>query len=145
MGGLPLGKVNRFTRLKEEFLEAFYDPDVGGVKGLIEWATDTDHPENKTLFYKFIVQLLPKELNLTGEGGGPIQLSDPERITKLQYVLSTLERLARDKIPKIENEPLLIEAREIVEEKMSTERRPDKSPGTNVVQFVKRLEGTRNL
>jgi hypothetical protein len=54
------------TTLKNAFLEAF--ESIGGVQSLQAWAED-----NKTEFYKIMSKILPKELELTGAGGGPIR------------------------------------------------------------------------
>ena len=56
--GRPAGSLNRFTNLKNVFLEAFYSDELEGAQGLREWA---QKPENRTAFYKMIVQLCPKE------------------------------------------------------------------------------------
>ena len=88
-----VGQPKRFTRIREDFLEAFYHETIGGVDGLVTWANED--PRNRETFYKMICQLLPKEVNLTGKEGGPIELSDPERVTKLQFVIATLERAVK--------------------------------------------------
>lgn len=69
-GGRPKGSKNKFTNLKNAFLEAFYSEELGGTQGLIDWANKNN--ENKTHFYKFIVALLPKDLKVTGSGDTPI-------------------------------------------------------------------------
>lgn len=138
---MPKGQVQRFTRIKEDFLEAFYHEQVGGVEGLVAWVS---MPGNRGKFYEMIVRLLPKELSLSGEGGGPIQLSDPERVTKLQYVISALERLAKERLTaKIEPEPLLIEAE--VTEEVPTENLPPKDRISNLVRFVGRIENAKRV
>ncbi len=135
----------RFYRLKDDFVEAFYHRDLGGVEGLVEWAK-----ENRSTFYKLIVSILPKELNLTGEMAGPILLSDTERVTKLQYVLASLEKLARGKIVSVEPEPLLIDDRavdcdEIIDEdRICVRKGPDKTYQT-LAKFVERLQEVKTL
>jgi hypothetical protein len=139
MAGRPLGQVNRFTRIREDFLEAFYDNRIGGVEGLVKWASENSL--NRQLFYKMIVQLLPKELNLTGADGGPIQLTDPERITRIQYVIGALERLAKEKaIPQIEPETIPIEAES---REIPTEQRPPKDRIGKLIDFNKKIESLR--
>ncbi len=136
----------RFYRLKDDFIEAFYHRDLGGVEGLVEWAK-----ENRSTFYKLIVSMLPKELNLTGEMAGPIMLSDPERVTKLQYVLASLEKLARGKMTPIESEPLLISDCDdrvvdnvIDEDKICIKKNSSKTY-QSLAKFVDRLEEVKTL
>ena len=64
--GRPPGTVNRYTKLKASFLEAFYTEELGGVQGLVQWACKNN--ENRTTFYKLIVHLIPKDLNIKGDG-----------------------------------------------------------------------------
>ena len=148
------GNNGRFYRLKDDFIEAFYHRDLGGVEGLVEWAK-----ENRSAFYKLIVSILPKELNLTGEMAGPILLSDPERVTKLQYVLASLEKLARGKMTpishQIESEPLLIDDRDeiiegIIEDKVCVKKnlnglKTSNKNYQNLARFVERLEEVKIL
>jgi len=68
--GKPAGSKNKFSTLKEAFLEAFYHAELGGVEGLVQWAIRNN--ENRTHFYKFIVQLLPKDINLKGDSDAPL-------------------------------------------------------------------------
>jgi hypothetical protein len=142
MAGKLSGQPTRFHRLKADFLDAFYHEKLRGVEGLVEWATDPEHPENKATFYKMVVSILPKELNVTGENGGPIRLTDTERITKLQYVIAALERMAKmnlEKITQVSPEPLLIETTAI---KPSEDQVP-RPRAANLVHFVKKIESAR--
>jgi hypothetical protein len=132
-----VGQPKRFTRIREDFLEAFYHDSIGGVDGLVAWATED--PRNRETFYRMICQLLPKELNLTGREGGPIELTDPERITKLQFVIATLERAVKKEI-QVEPEPLLVE---VPRERVETENRPGQDRVGNLINFVRRIEGVR--
>jgi hypothetical protein len=53
--GRPKGSKNKFTLLKNAFLEAF--EEIGGKDALVKWAE-----QNKSKFYEFLVRLFPKEL-----------------------------------------------------------------------------------
>ena len=55
--GRPVGSRNRFSQLKEAFVEAF--EGIGGVDSLMEWARD-----NKDKFYPLMVRIFPKEVEL---------------------------------------------------------------------------------
>ncbi|MDA8561022.1 DUF5681 domain-containing protein [Nitrospinae bacterium] len=52
--GRASGSKNRFTALKEAFIEAF--DGIGGVEGLIAWARN-----NPDKFYPLLARLFPKE------------------------------------------------------------------------------------
>jgi len=52
--GRPRGSKNKFTHLRDEFLAAF--EEIGGRKALVQWAQS-----NPDMFYKLVVQMLPKE------------------------------------------------------------------------------------
>jgi len=56
--GKPKGAINKFTSLKNAFLEAF--EELGGVKGLVEWAKKNEG--NKRLFYQLISKMLPSNV-----------------------------------------------------------------------------------
>ena len=56
--GRPKGSKNKFTLLKNAFLEAF--EEIGGKDALVKWAE-----QNRGKFYEFLVRLFPKELKAT--------------------------------------------------------------------------------
>lgn len=62
--GLPKGYRHASTKIKEQFLTAF--SMSGGLKALVEWIEKKD--SNRKEFYKMVIQLLPKDLNLDGDG-----------------------------------------------------------------------------
>ena len=62
--GRPKGSKDKFTELKDSFLEAF--DKLGGVKGLVEWAEKSNN--NKGQFYQMITKLLPKSVNIETQG-----------------------------------------------------------------------------
>ena len=55
--GRTPGSKNRFTALKEAFVEAF--DGIGGVSSLTEWAGN-----NPDKFYPLLARLLPKEIEV---------------------------------------------------------------------------------
>ena len=64
-GGTP-AKTPRIIR--DAFIEAFHK--IGGTKSLVEWGK-----EQPGEFYKIIAKLCPKEVEVSGPDGGPIQTS----------------------------------------------------------------------
>lgn len=67
--GRPKGAKGKFSTLKDEFLGVY--EDIGGRRAMAEWAKK---PENKGAFYQMAAKMLPKEVALTGEDGGPVEL-----------------------------------------------------------------------
>ena len=53
--GRPVGSKNKFTTLKDAFIETF--EELGGVDNLVEWAR-----ANQTEFYRMVARLMPKEV-----------------------------------------------------------------------------------
>ena len=53
--GRPVGSKNKFTTLKNAFIETF--EELGGVDNLVEWAR-----ANQTEFYRMVARLMPKEV-----------------------------------------------------------------------------------
>ena len=71
LGGRKKGTPNKVSKgVKENFHEAF--SKIGGLEALCEWAK-----LNPGEFYKLYAKLLPKELEVKGEG---IQVEIVERI-----------------------------------------------------------------
>jgi hypothetical protein len=67
--GRPKGVSNKSTRLiRDAFIKVFQDR--GGHKGLAEWAEG-----NPDEFYKLASKLCPREMEVSGPDGGPIQTS----------------------------------------------------------------------
>jgi len=62
-GGRQRGVRNKFTTLKQSFLDAFCE--IGGTQGLIEWVRK--NPHNTADFYKMITKLLPQDTNVSGD------------------------------------------------------------------------------
>ena len=53
--GRPVGSKNKFTTLKNAFIETF--EELGGVEYLVEWAK-----ANQTEFYRMLARLMPREI-----------------------------------------------------------------------------------
>ena len=68
--GRKKGVPNKFTSLKQSFLDAF--EHTGGTQGLIEWIEK--NPRNRGEFYKMITKLLPQDVAHSGEIKLPIRL-----------------------------------------------------------------------
>jgi len=60
--GRPKGSKNKFTELKEAFLEAF--EELGGVDGLVKWAKKNNKCQGE--FYKMIAKMLPSNVGIEG-------------------------------------------------------------------------------
>ena len=54
--GRKVGAKNKFTNIKQAFLEAF--EKLGGVEGLVAWGK-----KNPTAFYAILSKLFPKEVH----------------------------------------------------------------------------------
>ena len=61
--GRPKGSANRFTKLRDEMLEAF--EQLGGVDRLVKWAKS--NPDRQGMFYTMIARMLPKPVEVSGE------------------------------------------------------------------------------
>lgn len=62
MGGRQKGTLNKFTTLKQAFLQAF--EKLGGVDGLVRWAQTDEHGEK--VFYTLLARMLPREVVVAG-------------------------------------------------------------------------------
>ena len=60
--GRPVGSKNKFTTLKNAFIETF--EELGGVDNLVEWAK-----ANQTEFYRMVARLMPKEIHADVNAG----------------------------------------------------------------------------
>lgn len=73
--GKPKGATNKATRMvKEVFAEVFNELQEDPEASLGEWAK-----KNTTEFYKLASKLLP--IQVTGEGGGPIETSNLDNLS----------------------------------------------------------------
>ena len=55
--GRRVGSKNKFTTLKNAFIETF--EELGGVDNLVEWAK-----ANQTEFYRMLARLMPREIHV---------------------------------------------------------------------------------
>lgn len=62
--GRQKGSKNKFTSLKESFLEAF--EELGGVEGLAGWAKKNNTTQGQ--FYQMISKMLPSNADLDVKG-----------------------------------------------------------------------------
>ena len=60
--GRPVGSKNKFTTLKNAFIETF--EELGGVDNLVEWAK-----ANQTEFYRMLARLMPREIHADVNAG----------------------------------------------------------------------------
>jgi len=63
-GGKKKGSKNKFTSIKQSFLDAF--KDIGGTQGLVKWTNESKR--NKMLFYQLITKLFPTAITGGDEG-----------------------------------------------------------------------------
>lgn len=61
--GRKKGTPNKFTTLKQSFLEAFNG--LGGTRGLIKWARRKNY--NRAHFYAMVAKMLPKEMLINSD------------------------------------------------------------------------------
>lgn len=78
--GRPKGSANKFTTLKAAFLNVF--ERMGGEDALLEWANASNR--NKAAFYQWITKMLPADVNVSGENGGPIQVKIVRTVTTVK-------------------------------------------------------------
>jgi len=55
--GRRVGSKNKFTSIKQDFLDAYNDERIGGLEGLIAWVLESKR--NKAMFYQWVTKLLP--------------------------------------------------------------------------------------
>jgi hypothetical protein len=58
--GRPKGVANKFTNLKESFIQSF--EEMGGTPELTDWAKN-----NKRDFYRMVATMLPKNVEMKSE------------------------------------------------------------------------------
>ena len=64
-GGRKKGVQNKFTTLKEAYLDAFNSKEMGSTQGLIDAFKVT--PFTKRDFYKLISKMLPSNVTVDGD------------------------------------------------------------------------------
>jgi hypothetical protein len=67
--GRPRGCKNKFTSLKDSFIQAF--KEIGGQAELAKWAAEK---KNRTAFYQMLARMLPNRLE------GELEHSQPTKV-----------------------------------------------------------------
>lgn len=63
--GRPKGSGTKpFISLKHSFLDAFNDPRIGGIEGMIEWVLKKD--DHRAQFYTWLTKMLPRTVDIQG-------------------------------------------------------------------------------
>lgn len=78
--GKAKGAVCKFTTLKAAFLNVF--ERMGGEDELLAFVQSSNH--NKAEFYRWITKMLPADVNLSGENGGPIAITLTKTVTTVK-------------------------------------------------------------
>ena len=65
-GRPPVELVLTTARVRKDFLDAFVR--LGGIDGLVAWGK-----KNRGEFYRLLVRMLPRELEVAGKDGGPLE------------------------------------------------------------------------
>jgi len=73
--GRPEGSKNKFTNLKDVFLEVF--ENIGGADELERWVGESKY--NKRLFYQWLTRMLPT--SISGDVKGDITLTVKKVVT----------------------------------------------------------------
>lgn len=68
LGGRKTGTPNKFTSLKQSFLDAF--ELTGGTRGLAEWIAKSER--NRSMFYGLATKLFPQEVAHSGAVDGKL-------------------------------------------------------------------------
>ena len=93
--GRKRGVKNRFTTLKQAFLDTFQE--IGGEKGLSEWANKT---KNRRDFYRMLSKMLPSDVGISGPGGAPIEFTNLERAAKLAHLIEKALQIKSGQLSK---------------------------------------------
>ncbi len=90
-GGRQKGTPNRFTALKDAFLDAFESKEIGGIKGLIAWGKKE---ENRKDFYKMIATMLPKNVSVDVDHSGEINIASSKPMKEDDWIAKHADHLA---------------------------------------------------
>ena len=95
-GGRPKGSKNKFTTIKEAFVDVFFSEEINGAEGLKAWVQGD--PKNKEIFFGWMTKMFPRDMNVTGSMGmsfseglkkiGETVKANPELEKKLEDELS---------------------------------------------------------
>lgn len=75
--GRPKGSTNKFTDLKQAFLDSFQDKAMGGTKGMTNVFSKNDFTKRE--FYKLISRMLPS--NVAMDLDGKLDITIKRKIT----------------------------------------------------------------
>ena len=90
-GGRQKGTPNRFTVLKDAFLDAFESKELGGTDGLIKWAKA---PENRKDFYSLVARMLPKNVSVDVDHSGHINIVSSKAMPENEWETQHADNLA---------------------------------------------------
>ena len=68
--GRPEGSKNKFTSIKQDFLNAYNDERIEGLEGLVKWVLESKR--NRAMFYQWLTRLLPSAVE--GDIKGDIKI-----------------------------------------------------------------------
>lgn len=72
--GRKKGTLNKFTTLKQAFLDAFQDKRIGGKEGMTKVFSKND--VRKIEFFKLISKMLPSNVTVDGDLNVTFQISE---------------------------------------------------------------------
>ena len=90
-GGREKGTPNRFTALKDAFLDAFESNELKGTEGLIAWAKKE---ENRKDFYMLVAKMLPKNVTVDMEHSGSINVVSTKAMPEDDWETDYTDHLA---------------------------------------------------
>lgn len=73
-GGRKKGVQNKFTTLKQAFLDTFQDERMGGSEGMTKVFSKSDY--RKVEYFKLIAKMLPSNVNVEGDLNVTFQASE---------------------------------------------------------------------
>lgn len=73
-GGRKKGVQNKFTTLKQSYLDAFNSKEIGSTQGLVDAFKTT--PFTKREFFKLISKMLPSNITVDGDLNVTFQASE---------------------------------------------------------------------
>ena len=91
--GRPKGSKNKFTTLRESFVEAYLK--LGGTEGLIKWIESS--PKNKAAFYHDLIRLIPSSQLMASETQSITYQISEKFFPKMEF---KGERILTDKRPE---------------------------------------------
>jgi hypothetical protein len=72
--GRVKGSKNRFTNLRDSFLNVYQG--LGGDEAFLKWVQKAKY-NNKKEFYQMVSKMLPREIEMSGPGGAPLNTAPP--------------------------------------------------------------------